>query len=170
MLENLSGPGLAFFDKGATINWEPGTQNHEAIYAFGGTLQYFDDLATKLNLQGSRRERWQQLYDAFHAHETALLEQLLQGLDTLGITRYGLPGAAGRAATVSINVRDLKARTVAEHLGKRGIAVADGHYYAHDLMMKTLKLGARDGAVRISLLHYNNQDDVEAVLEALAEL
>lgn len=167
---SLAGPGLAFFEKDQPINWEPGTQNHEAIYAFGGTFDYLDALADKMNLQGARRERWEQVYEAFHAHETALFERLLTGLDRLEVTRYGLPGVDGRTATVSINVKDHAPRAVAEHLGRRGIAAADGHYYAYDLMMDAVGLRGREGAVRLSLLHYNNEEDVDAVLAALGEL
>ena len=166
----LAGPGLAFFEKEQPINWEPGTQNHEAIYAFGGTFDYLDALADKMNLQGTRRERWEKVYEAFHEHETALFQKMLNGLDDLGITRYGLPGVEGRTATVSINVADHAPRAVAEHLGQRGIAAADGHYYAYDLMMDAVGLRGREGAVRLSLLHYNNEADVDAVLAALGEL
>ncbi len=166
----LAGPGLAFFEKERPVNWEPGTQNHEAIYAFGGTLDYLDEVAAKLGAQGTRRERWAQAYEAFHAHETALFAKMLNGLDDLGVTRYGLPGVAGRTATVSINVGEHAPRAVAEHLGGRGIAAADGHYYAYDLMMDAVGLRGREGAVRLSLLHYNDSSDVDAVLAALGEL
>lgn len=167
---SLAGPGLAFFEEEKPINWEPGTQNHEAIYAFGGTFDYLDEVADKLGAQGTRRERWGEVYRAFHEHETRLFQRLLDGLKTLDVTRYGLPGAEGRTATLSLNVKDHAPRKVAEHLGQRGIAAADGHYYAYDLMINALGLRGRGGAVRLSLLHYNNEADVDAVLAALAEL
>ena len=47
---------------------------------------------------------------------------MLAGLDGLNVTRYGLPGADGRTATVSINLKDHAPRAVAEHLGRRSIA------------------------------------------------
>ena len=166
----LAGPGLAFFEQEKPINWEPGTQNHEAIYAFGGVFDYLDEVADRLGTQGTRRERWQKVYEAFHAHETALFEKMLTGLDDLGVTRYGLPGTDGRTATVSLNVGEHAPRTVAEHLGERGVAAADGHYYAYDLMMDAVGLRGREGAVRLSLLHYNDVSDVDAVLAALGEL
>ncbi len=170
MRDLLSPPKLEFFDKGDTVNWEPGTQNHEAIHAWGGTFRYFEDLSKEMTLEGRERERWQKLFDAFHEHEKSLGQKLLDGLHQLGATVYGLPSNEGRTATVSVNLKDLPAEQVATDLGKQGIAVANGHYYAYNLVMKTLGLEKRGGAVRISLLHYSNQAEVDAVLEKLQNL
>jgi cysteine desulfurase family protein (TIGR01976 family) len=170
MRETLNPPRLEFFEKGDTVNWEPGTQNHEAIHAWGGTFNYFESLSKEMKLEGTERERWQKLFDAFHEHESALGQKLVDGLHGLGATVYGLPSINGRTATVSMNLRDLSAETVAKHLGSNGVAVANGHYYAYTIMMKTLGLEKRGGAVRISLLHYSNRDDVIEVLRALETL
>lgn len=170
MRDTLTPPGLEFFAKGDTVNWEPGTQNHEGIHAWGGTFRYLEDLSKDMKLEGTERERWQKLFDAFQTHEKTLGQKLIDGLNKLGATVYGLPNIEGRTATISMNLKDLSAETVATHLGKQGVAVANGHYYAYTLMMRTLDLEKRGGAVRISLLHYSNQDDVDAVLEALKDL
>lgn len=168
--ERLPGPGLAFFAPGEIINWEPGTQNHEAIAGFGGVFDYLDALACELGVEGDGRARWQRVFAAFHRHETALLERLLAGLARLGAERYGEPGSAGRTATVSFNLPGLAAPQVAEALGREGIAVASGHYYAYGLMMEQLGLAERGGAVRAGLLHYNTAEEVDALLEALERL
>jgi cysteine desulfurase family protein (TIGR01976 family) len=170
MRDVLSPPNLSFFEKGDSANWEPGTQNHEAIHAWGGTFRYFEALSKDLELEGTERERWQKLFDTFHQHENVLGQQLMDGLRNLGATVYGLPSIEGRTATVSMNLRDIPAAHVAESLGKQGVAVANGHYYAYTLMMNTLGLAERGGAVRISLLHYSSQEDVEAVLSGLSNL
>jgi cysteine desulfurase family protein (TIGR01976 family) len=167
MRDTLNPPRLEFFDKGDTVNWEPGTQNHEAIHAWGGTFRYFEDLSKEMKLEGTERERWQKLFDAFHEHETKLGQRLIDGLNDLGATVYGLPGIEGRTATVSMNIKDFSAEDVAKHLGNQGVAVANGHYYAYTIMMKTLGLEPRGGAVRISLLHYSNQEEVTNILQAL---
>jgi cysteine desulfurase family protein (TIGR01976 family) len=170
MRDTLTPPRLEFFDKGDTVNWEPGTQNHEGIHAWGGTFKYFADLSKDMNLKGTERECWQKLFDAFHAHEKLLGQTLIDGLNDLGATVYGLPSTEGRTATVSMNLRDLPVEHVAKTLGRQGVAVSNGHYYAYNLMMKTLQLEQRGGAVRISLLHYSSEADVEAVLAALSNL
>ena len=54
-------------------------------------------------------------------------------------------------------------------LADRGIYVWDGHYYAIELYDR---LGLLDtgGAVRIGFCHYHSADEVDRVLEALADL
>ncbi len=170
MREMLRGPGLSFFPASEPINWEPGTQNHEAIHAFGGVFSYLDAVAESIGQTGASRERWQSVYDAFQQHETALFERLLTGLQDLGADCYGLPDAAGRTATVSLNMPDVSPDHLAHYLGQCGIAVANGHYYAYGLMMDILGLRERGGAVRLSLLHYNSEEDVARVLAALSKL
>lgn len=166
----LRGPRLSFFPDVGAITWEPGTQNHEAIYAFGGVFAYFNALAERLGLTGSERQKWQQLFAHFAAHEQALLAQLYRGLAALPCRCYGLKGLEGRTATVAFNLDHLSPAVVAERLAAQGIAVAAGHYYAYSLIMKHLKLEPRGGAVRVSLVHYNSEADVARLLEALAQL
>lgn len=168
--QQLTGPRLSFFPTVGAINWEPGTQNHEAIYAFGGVFDYLNALATQQGLRGSERQNWQALYKSFAAHEHALFETLWQGLNDLPCTRYGVQGTDGRTATLSLNLDHHDPATVADRLAAQGVAVAAGHYYAYDLMMKHLSLEPRGGALRLSLLHYNTQDDVERVLAGLRSL
>ena len=170
LLKTLAPPRLSFLPEAEPIAWEPGTQNHEAIVGFGGTFAYLDGVAAELGVAGSGRAAWEGVFAAFTEHEQVLFEKLLLGLDTLGATRYGLPGTASRTATVAFNLGAHTPQRVAQHLAKHGITSAAGHYYAYDLMMRAFGLESRGGAVRLSLLHYTSEDDVEAVLGALADL
>lgn len=170
LLRTLPPPKMAFMPEATPVAWEPGTQNHEAIVGFGGTFRYLDALAAELGLQGSGRAAWEEVFVAFAEHERGLLEALLGGLDSLGATRYGLPGFEGRTATVSFNLGQHSPREVAEHLAEHSITSAAGHFYAYDLIMNTLGLAERGGAVRLSLAHYNSAEDVQAVLDALEAL
>jgi len=170
LLDELPAPKLAFLENAEPIAWEPGTQNHEAIVGFGGTFDYLEGVARELGMKASGRPAWAAAFGAFAAHERRLLERLLEGLDALGVTRYGLEGAEGRTATVSVNLEGHAPRAVAEQLAARDIAVASGHYYAYDLMMKGLGLEARGGAVRLSALHYNSEAEIDRVLSALEEV
>ncbi|MEZ4644260.1 MAG: aminotransferase class V-fold PLP-dependent enzyme [Chloroflexota bacterium] len=55
---------------------------------------------------------------------------------------------------------------VATHLGKQGIFVWHGHYYAV-AVMERLGLLDKGGLVRIGFCHYNTPAEVDAVLAAL---
>lgn len=116
MLGTLAAPKLAFLGDAAPITWEPGTQNHEAIVGFGGTFGYLDEVARQLGGDGSGRAAWARVFVAFAKHETVLFEGLLNGLDDLGATRYGLRGVDGRTATVSFNLGSHAPQDVVKHL------------------------------------------------------
>lgn len=160
--------GLAFLPAGP-LRWEPGTQNHEAIVAFGAAL---DHLAWIGELAGAAadapdRARWAAAFAAIQAHETALCGRLLEGLDARGAVRVGRPGVDGRTATVAFTVPWADAADVAARLGRRSIAVTAGHAYAERLAR--VHLNRPDGVVRASLLHYSDAGDVDRLLTALDE-
>jgi selenocysteine lyase/cysteine desulfurase len=55
----------------------------------------------------------------------------------------------------------------AARLAERKLAVWSGDYYALEVMQQ---LGLPDGAVRVGLVHYNTEQEVDRLLEGLAEL
>ncbi|MGO8876224.1 MAG: cysteine desulfurase-like protein [Acidimicrobiales bacterium] len=117
---------------------------------------------------GSRRQRLRASMAASERHELELFALLLAGLDDLGVvTTYGR--AKQRAATAYFNVAGQAPRAVAEHLASRGVNVWSGDNYAFEL---TTAMGIRDsgGAVRAGIVHYNDQSDVQRLLDGVAEL
>lgn len=161
--------GLSFLPAGP-LRWEPGTQNHEAILAFGAALDHLAWIGRSAGATSgaTEREAWRAGYRASEAHERRLAEELLAGLDARGARRYGRAGVGGRTATVAFTVPQASPSAVAAHLGERGVAVAAGHAYAERLAVG--HLGLRDGAVRVSLAHYSDRSDLAALFAGLDEL
>jgi selenocysteine lyase/cysteine desulfurase len=60
-------------------------------------------------------------------------------------------------------------REIATHLGRRGIAVWDGDYYAYELI-RSLGMAESGGMVRVGLTHYNEPAEIDRLIEALAEI
>jgi cysteine desulfurase family protein (TIGR01976 family) len=117
---------------------------------------------------GTRRERLIISMTAAQSHEQQLLKQLLTGLDAMAhVTTYGK--ARRRTATAYFTVAGRTPREVAQYLAARKINVWSGHNYAWEL---TGALGIREsgGAVRAGVVHYNDRQDVDRLLEAVAEL
>jgi selenocysteine lyase/cysteine desulfurase len=83
------------------------------------------------------------------------------------VTTYGK--AARRTATAYFTVAGRTPLQVAEHLAARQVNVWNGHNYAWEL---TGALAIRDAgsAVRAGLVHYNDREDVDRLLEGVAEL
>ena len=77
--------------------------------------------------------------------------------------------AAERAPTVSISIDGVAPRAAAEALGREGIYVWDGDFYATGLIER---LGKADvgGVLRIGLVHYNTAAEVDRTLEALERI
>jgi cysteine desulfurase family protein (TIGR01976 family) len=117
---------------------------------------------------GTRRERLHISMTAAESHEQQLLKQLLAGLDAMAhVTTYGK--ARRRTATAYFTVAGRTPREVAQYLAARRINVWSGHNYAWELAGA---LGVRDsgGAVRAGAVHYNDREDVDRLLEAVADL
>ena len=105
-------------------------------------------------------------WDAIRAHERALGERFLAGLPN-GLTLYGLPMMEGRVPTFCFNLTGHTPEQVAVRLADRDVAVWPGNYYALETMRH---LELEDGAVRAGIVHYNTEDEVDRLLEALREL
>ena len=105
--------------------------------------------------------------EELRAHEDRLLAQMVEGLGALaGVTVHG--AARDRTATVMFTVAGHPSHDVAAHLARAEVAVWHGNYYALEL---SRWLGLEpDGALRAGVVAYNDSDDVDRLLEAVAEL
>jgi cysteine desulfurase family protein (TIGR01976 family) len=105
--------------------------------------------------------------DALRAHEDRLLALMLDGLRTIdGVTVHG--SARDRAPTVMFSVDGRTSLDVARALAGREVAVWHGNYYALEL---SRHLGLEpDGAVRAGAVAYTDEEDVQRLLAAVAEL
>jgi cysteine desulfurase family protein (TIGR01976 family) len=128
---------------------ETGTLQHELLAGFVAAVEYIESVG----------------WDAIRAHERMLGERFLAGLSE-AYTLHGLPTMEGRVATFAFTHDSRSPREVAAALGDRGIAVWHGDYYAVEMMKR---LGLDDGAVRIGIVHYNTQDEVDRLLGALSD-
>ncbi len=116
----------------------------------------------------TRRERVLASMAAVEAYEGQLFAGLLGGLGEMRhVTLYGK--AARRAPTAWFTVAGHSPAEAAAHLAARKINVWNGDNYAWELAGA---LGLRDsgGAIRAGLVHYNDADEVDRLLAAVAEL
>jgi cysteine desulfurase family protein (TIGR01976 family) len=129
--------------------WEQGTSSFETLAGVVAAADYLRTLD------------WARV----RAHEQALFAQLLDGLAAIdGVTLFG--HARDRAPTAMFTLDGRTSAQVAEQLAAERIAVWHGTYYAWELF-RLLGL-ERDGAVRASIVHYNDASDVERLVNAVA--
>lgn len=153
--------------------YETGTLNHEGIAGTRAAVDYLASLAPGPDPAADRRTRLEHSLPTMEQVERALCVNLLDTLEA--IPRVQVRGITDRkrmderVPTVAITVNGKHPREVAEHLGRDGIFVWDGDYYAVDVIDD---LGLRDagGMVRIGLAHYNDTDDVERLGRSLEQI
>jgi cysteine desulfurase family protein (TIGR01976 family) len=132
--------------------FELGTCQHELLAGFVAAVDYVHSIG----------------WEAISTHEQALGQRFLDGLPG-DVVLHGLPTMDGRVPTFCFSVPGRTARSVAEHLAERDVAVWWGNYYALETM-RLLGLDEVDGAVRAGIVHYNTADEVDRVLAGVAEL
>ena len=160
----------------ASHRFETGTGNFEGYAGAAAAVGYLADLGSHYGGAtgaAGRREQVSAGMLAIRAYELDLYRHLASRLETIaGVRIIGLTADADmerRTPTAAITLAGVGPADAAAELGRRGIAVWDGDFYATGLMER---LGlAPDGVVRIGLTHYNTRAEVDRLadeLEAIA--
>ena len=104
--------------------------------------------------------------EAVRAHEIALTGYALGALgDRFGddIRIFGPPEAEARGGVISFAFRDIHPHDISQILDEYGVCVRAGHHCAKPLMRR---LGV-NATARASLALYNDEHDVDSLVEAL---
>ncbi|MDN5855932.1 MAG: cysteine desulfurase-like protein [Actinomycetia bacterium] len=143
--------------------FELGTLPYELL---AGTTAAVDFLAS-LGDGGTRRDALRSGYDAIEKHEDALRARLEAGLaDIPGITIYSR--ARRRTPTLLFSLDGVDSSDVHRALAERDINAPASSFYALEASRR-LGLGD-DGAVRVGLAPYTNDDEIDRLLAALRDL
>jgi len=144
--------------------FELGTLPYEML---AGTTAAVDFIADLTPTRGDRRSRVLAAMAAVERYEERLLDRLLDGLAGIsGVTRHGDPRR--RTPTILFSVSDYRPREVYELLATRGINAPAGSFYA---LEASRWLGQGDvGAVRAGIAPYTNEDEVDRLVAAVAQL
>lgn len=154
----------------------PTGPQHAEIAALGGLATYVDEIYAHHHPSPeaparSAHDRALAVWDLFRDHEARLAARLLAGVAHLpGLRVLGEErDVTRRAAVVSLVPTRVAASRLARALGERGVAVRNGHFYALRLV-EALGLDPAEGVLRISMVHYNSEADVDRLLSGLGEL
>jgi len=162
--------------------WETGTGNFEHMGGLLGTLEYFEWLGRTYGeeyyeqLSGTYSGRaltFKMAAAALHAHEMELNQAMLETFESIpgarvqGITDRRLLDQ--RVPTFSMTVDGWHPADLATRLGKKGIYVWNGNFYALETTTR-LGLEGRGGLLRIGAVHYNTLDEIRRTGEALREI
>jgi cysteine desulfurase family protein (TIGR01976 family) len=163
--------------------FETGTLNHEGLAGVIAAVDYLaelgrsygDHLPGSLNLDQyeGRRRALKQAMNLVAAYERPLFATMLEQVRQIpGVTVYGITDSTEldkRCPTLAFTRTGFSPAEIAAYLGDRGIFVWDGNYYA---LAVTERLGLEEsgGMVRVGLAHYNTQEEVDRLIQALREM
>jgi cysteine desulfurase family protein (TIGR01976 family) len=164
-LERLTPPKLAPAPDEVPDRFERGTP---ALELLAGVTAAVDWIAGLTDTVGTRRERVLAATAAVEHYLEGLLDHALHGLAAIaGVRMLGAPER--RTSTISFVVDGHHSSEVARHLANQGIAVWAGDNYAYELMRR-FGLGESGGAIRASIVLYNDRGDVDRLLDAVNQI
>jgi len=159
----------------ATDRFETGTAAFESIAGTLAATEYLRDVGRRHGAPAgaSRRSELVAGMRAIVDYEQGLVRRLLDGLAAIpGVTIHGIVDparAAERVPTVSISIDGVRPHDAAESMGRDGIFVWDGDFYATGLIERLGKAES-GGVLRLGLVHYNTAEEVDRTLGAVGAL
>jgi cysteine desulfurase family protein (TIGR01976 family) len=166
------------------FKFETGTLDHEGIAGAAAAVEFIAGmgrhhlrrvaadpvLSPRLEGLDGRRRQIVAGMVASEAYEQPLAAHLIEGLREIpGVTVYGPPDGHARTSTVAFTLGDLRPEEVCRSLGREGLFLWDGHFYAIRLVER-LGLIDRGGLVRAGLAPYTTADEVERLLDGVRRL
>lgn len=155
--------------------WEFGTRDTGSYATMSDVVAYFDWLGTQVSDSADRRTRIEAAGHAINAYETHLTNAMINGTGNLpGLRDMDhvtiLAGAdnPAREGLVSITVDNVPSADIVTRLNKQGIRthIRKADHYSGNVLTP---LGLTD-CIRISLCHYNTEQEVAQLLAAINEM
>ena len=146
MIETVTMESATYLD--APKRFEAGVPNMAQAVGLGAAVDYLNSVGL----------------DAIHAHEVALTQKALAGLQTIqGLSVIGPKDLEMRGGVVSFAVEGIHPHDLGQALDQYGIAVRTGHHCAWPLMRRFKTVAT----TRASFYLYNDFDDIDALLDGV---
>ena len=175
VLEKLACQGHFFNDDKPRYRMNPAGPLHAEIASLAGIGEYIDAVYNHHfgDGQDSAHLRAAKVFDLFAGHEAQLANQVLdvlRGMDGVRIIGQDTAEPGRRAATISIVLDGKKHSEAVRQLVDRQVAVRNGHFYAYRCVKALGIEDPEEGVIRISIVHYNSQEDAERLVQGLKGL
>ncbi len=174
ILKQLPNQNHEFLEGEVPYTLNPGGPNHEELSSLIGVYEYFENLYNhhfnEVNI--SLRNKIEKINELISKYEEQIANPLLKYIKTRkDIKLIGKTEIVNknRAPTIAFTVDNKSSRDVSNHLINHGIATRNDNFYAWRCL-KALGINTDDGVVRTSMVHYNTQDDVEKLINALKKI
>jgi len=164
-------PNQGHHFNGGTLykRFTPAGPDHAQVAASAGMADYIDALAAHHGITGTAPARATGVHDLMRAHETALLQPLLDFLrDRNSVRLIGPSNAARKAPTVAVALTRPGVEA-AEDLARHGIMAGGGDFYG-GRPLAALGVNPERGVLRLSFVHYTTRAEMDKLLNALDDV
>jgi cysteine desulfurase family protein (TIGR01976 family) len=153
---------------------EVGTFTYENVAGMNAAVKYLEALGHRFLPAGnhSRREALVAAMEAIRNYELTLTRELIAVLKRHGAVIYGISDEEllhKRVPTICFNIPGIAPQEIAKEMGEARIGLRDGHMFAPRLM-KRLGLTMEQGALRISMVHYNKVEEAARFDKVLGDI
>lgn len=152
---------------------QPGNFNFELTYSTLGILEYYEELGAVHDHEAKNfTSKIQAAFKVMAWQEEKLAELLLSYLRSVPeITIIGLAESDRhrRVPTISFVHENFRSDEIVEKVDPHRIGIRFGDFYAKKLI-KALKLEEKNGVVRVSLVHYNSENEVKRLIRIFQSL
>ena len=151
--------------------FNPAGPQHAEVAASGGVLDYFHVVMDHHGIKSddSLSSALQSLHELFSIHEVSLASPIVEYLNDsskvqlLGKSRCN---EHDRVPTISFRPLNMTASAVTRAMNKHGVGAENGDFYAQRVL-KGMGIDPKDGVVRVSMVHYNTQEEALKIVQAL---
>ena len=151
---------------------EPGNPSYELAYSTVGILDYLAGLGERAGGTGTPRQKLKTAFTAITAREDALTDRLLGWLNARNDCRVIGKAeniSSARVPTIAFKVEGRDAGDIARRMDDFGIAIRFGDFHSLRLV-EALGLQAGGGVLRVSMVHYNTEAQVDRLTDALSRI
>lgn len=167
LLESLEPDRLSTVDQDAPWRIETGTLNHAALAGVKAAIEYLAGFGAGLDLRSQLRDALARI----EARERQVARGYADAVAALPGVRVWGPGfgQGRRAPTVAITLEGITPSEAARQLGRQGVLVGDGHFYAARAA-EILGLADQGGVLRAGMSLYTTPSEVDRLVEGLSHL
>ena len=171
LLQKTKNLNHEFLSEEVPYTLNPGGPNHEELACLSGLTDYYEDLYDHHFNENSisLHEKGKKIFQLIHGHEEKLIKILLEFLKSKKNVR--IIGSQShsrdiRMPTLSFTVNGISSKEIALGAGKKDIGIRNGEFYAWRCL-HGLGIEPNDGVVRVSMVHYNNLEEVNRLISYL---
>ncbi len=174
ILKKLPNQNHEFLDGMYPYTINPGGPNHEELVSLIGINDYFENLYSHHygNNNLSIREKIIKINNLISIHEESIANPILEFISNhknLKLIGKKIIKNKNRAPTISFISSKISSKELSQKLVDNNIATRNDNFYAWRCL-KALGIDTKDGVLRISIVHYNSQEEVSKLIEVLDKI